>query len=152
MQSVGTLSLQDDEVRDMIIDASDVACVHPAHSAEHALLVLIKSRYSAIPVVDGSGFVAGIISKTMILDRILGLEHIEFEILSTFYVKDVMNQDVPRIRCNETFLRAVQMSIDAPFLCVEDAKGTFAGLFARRGILVLLHKILRHTDKDSEQP
>ncbi|WAH39635.1 CBS domain-containing protein [Alicyclobacillus fastidiosus] len=149
MQSIETLTLQDDEVARMVIDAEDVACVHPAHSAEHALLVLIKSGYSAIPVVASNGVVAGVISKTMILDRILGLERIEFDSLSNFLVQDVMNVDVPRIRQNQSFIRALQISIDAPFLCVEDDDGQFIGLLARRGILALVHNAIRQTKNPS---
>ncbi|WP_188332275.1 cyclic-di-AMP-binding protein CbpB [Alicyclobacillus suci] len=149
MQSIEALTLRDDEVARMIIAAEDVACVHPAHSAEHALLVLIKAGYSAIPVVASSGVVAGIISKTMILDRILGLERIEFDALSDFLVQDVMNVDVPRIRQDQSFIRALQISIDAPFLCVEDDAGQFVGLLARRGILALVHNALRKTKGSS---
>lgn len=145
MQTIETLSLQDDEIWRMIIAASDVACVHPAHSAEHALLVLIKSGYSAIPVVASSGQVVGVISKTLVLDRILGLERIEFDDLSKFTVADVMNTNVPRIGNEETFMRALQMSIEAPFLCVEEQSGLFVGIFARRGILALVHKFLRQS-------
>lgn len=144
MQSVvGTWNLQDDEMKELIIDASDVACVHPQHSAEHALLVLIKSGYATIPVVDSTGRVKGIISKTLILDRILGLERIEFDTLSLFSVNDVMNQQVARIQATDRFFHALQMCIDAPFLCVEDINGLFVGLIARRGILVMLHNFLR---------
>lgn len=144
MLPIESLHLSHEEISRMIIDAKDVACVHPAHSAEHALLVLIKSGYSAIPVVDSAGAVAGVISKTRILDRILGLQRIEFEALSEFKVSDVMNPDVPRIHKDQPFMRALQISIDAPFLCVEDDDGTFIGLFARRGILALLHHAIRH--------
>ncbi|WAH35106.1 cyclic-di-AMP-binding protein CbpB [Alicyclobacillus dauci] len=149
MQSIETLTLQDDEIARLVIDAEDVACVHPAHSAEHALLVLIKSGYSAIPVVASSGIVAGIISKTLILDRILGLQRIEFESLSQFTVEEVMNTDVPRIGDDQTFIRALQLSIDNPFLCVEDSDGQFSGLLARRGILAFLHNLIRQSSRPS---
>lgn len=149
MQSIETLKLQDDDVARIITNSEDVACVHPAHSAEHALLVLIKSGYSAIPVVASSGSVVGIISKTLILDRILGLQKIEFETLSQFTVADVMNTDVPRIQRDQPFMRALQISIDAPFLCVEDDSGQFVGLLARRGILALLYQSTRQKPPQS---
>ncbi|TDY50738.1 CBS domain-containing protein [Alicyclobacillus sacchari] len=143
MASMQEFTLQHEEIARLIIDAEDVACVHPAHSAEHALLVLIKSGYSAIPVVDSAGRVVGIISKTLILDRILGLERIEFEALSQFTVADVMRTDFHRIHHDDTFLRALQMSIDAPFLCVEDDDERFVGLLTRHGILAYLNGIIR---------
>jgi CBS domain-containing protein len=132
----------------MVIDAEDVACVHPAHSAEHALLVLIKSGYSAIPVVASDGKVVGTISKTLILDKILGLERIEFEALSTYTVADAMNPEVARIASDQSFMRALQLSIDWPFLCVENDEGIFTGLMTRRGILALIHHEIQRENRD----
>lgn len=137
------ITLQDEEISRLIIDAEDVACVYPSHGAEHALLVLIKSGYSAIPVIDPQGRVVGVISKTLILDKILGLQRIEFDELSNFTVKDVMREDVHRIHKGDTFLRALQVSIDAPFLCVDDDSGLFVGLLTRHGILAYLHGLIR---------
>lgn len=145
MQSMENLISDDENISRMIINAEDVACVHPAHSAEHALLVLVKSGYSAIPVVSSEGKVVGIISKTLILDRILGLQRIEIERLSEYRVEDVMNPDVARIERDQPFMRALQLSIDAPFLCVENEEGKFVGLFTRRGILAVIHHQLQRS-------
>lgn len=147
MTSIELITLQHEDIARMIIPAEDVACVHPAHAAEHALLVLIKSGYSAIPVLDSESKVVGTISKTLILDRILGLARIEFETLSTFVVEDVMNQSFGRVGQNESFMRTLQMSIDAPFICVEDADGKFSGLLTRHGILAVLYNAMRKGTK-----
>lgn len=149
MTAIELLTLKDEDIARMIIQAQDVACVHPSNAAEHALLVLIKSGYSAIPVVDSDNKVVGIISKTLILDRILGLERIEFETLSTFTVKDVMNVDVHRIREDDSLMRALQMSIDAPFICVENQIGEFSGLLTRHGVLAFLYNVMRQGAKKS---
>lgn len=143
MVPIEQLVLQHEEIRRMIIDSEDVACVHPVHNAEHALLVLIKSGYSAIPVVDHENRVVGMISKTRILDRILGLERIEFELLSSFTVADVMNEEVCRIAEDDKFMHALQLSIDAPFICVETREGQFVGLLTRHGILAFLYNAMR---------
>lgn len=143
MAPIEEITLQDEDIARLIIDAEDVACVHPAHGAEHALLVLIKSGYSSIPVVDSQGRVVGTISKTLILDRILGLQRIEFDALSDFSVQDVMREEVHRVHQTDKFLRALQVSIDAPYLCVEDDSGMFVGLLTRHGILAYLHGVIR---------
>lgn len=142
MLDIVTRELLDAEVQRLIIPARDVACVYEDHSAEHALLVLIKSRYSAVPVLKNSTHVTGIVSKTMILDAILGLERIEFEQLVHHKVITMMNTDIPRIFLNQTIFRALQMTIDHPFLCVENLNGEFEGLFTRRAILALLHQTI----------
>jgi predicted transcriptional regulator len=127
----------------LIIPADNVACVQEDNLAEHALLVLIKSGYSAIPVLNTTGFVTGIISKTMILDAILGLESIEFEKLTVMQVNEVMNRSVPRVQMTTSFLRLLELCIRSPFLCVESLEGSFMGLVTRQAILREIDKYLR---------
>jgi predicted transcriptional regulator len=127
----------------LMISADNVACVQEDNLAEHALLVLIKAGYSAIPVLNARGNVAGIISKTLILDAILGLERIEFEKLSVMKVHEVMNQSVPRVQMTSQFLRLLELCILSPFLCVENATGSFMGLVTRQTILTEIHKSIR---------
>ncbi|MCL6633067.1 MAG: CBS domain-containing protein [Alicyclobacillus herbarius] len=130
-------------IRDLLIPVENVACVQPFNNLEHALLVLIKSGYSAIPVLDTRSHVQGIISKTMILDAILGNERIEFEKLSESTVDQVMQKEVPCIRAQESLLRALELSINRPFLCVVEDGGELLGILTRRALLVLLYKFVR---------
>lgn len=130
-------------VLDLTTDVNKVACVTPENSLEHALLVLVKSGYSAIPVLDRSGVVQGTISKTLILDSILGLERIEFEQLGAGKVEDAMNRDVTRIRVGDGFMRALELAINTPFLCVEDDDGRFVGILTRSSILTRVHRFMR---------
>lgn len=130
-------------VLDMTTDVNRVACVDPENSLEHALLVLVKSGYSAIPVLDRQGLVRGTISKTLILDSILGLERIEFEQLGEGKVQDAMNRDVTRIRVDEGFLRALELLINSPFLCVEDEAGQFLGILTRSAVLSRVHRQMK---------
>ena len=127
----------------LIIPADNVACVQEDNLAEHALLVLIKSGYSAIPVLNTNDIVTGIISKTMILDAILGLESIEFEKLTVMKVHEVMDSSVPRIQMATPFLRILELCIRSPFLCVESESGLFGGIVTRQGILREIDKYLR---------
>lgn len=128
---------------ELMISADDVACVQEDNLTEHALLVLIKAGYSAIPVLNTQSNVTGIISKTMILDAILGLERIEFEKLAELKVHEVMNRAVPRVQITSPFLHLLELCIRSPFLCVENASGSFMGLVTRQTILSEIHKYLR---------
>lgn len=130
-------------VADVMTDESRVACVRLEHPLQHALLILIKSGYSAVPVLDVRGHVAGTIRKTRILDRILGLERIEFERLDEYVVRDALNPEVPRLRPDAPFVEAVQRLIDAPFTCVEAPDGAFLGIVTRRAVLAQLHPFVR---------
>ena len=142
-EDIRQLRLNHPDLARLIIPASDVAGVYEDNHAEHALLVLIKSGYSAVPVFKTSTNVTGVISKTLILDAILGLERIEFEALDSHHVVDLMNREVPRIKQSDTLMKALQTSIDAPFLCVTDEAGEFVGMLTRRGILAYLHQVIR---------
>ncbi|ASN05920.1 cyclic-di-AMP-binding protein CbpB [Virgibacillus necropolis] len=135
---MGTLKdkqLTDIIVNDLLISSEKVAHVQLNNPLEHALLVLVKSGYSAIPVLDSSYKLVGTIGKTVILNQILGLERIEFEKLSTMRVEEVMNRDIPCLEKNDTFLNVLKAVIDYPFLCVADQEGYFDGIVTRRAIL-----------------
>ncbi|BBW96867.1 cyclic-di-AMP-binding protein CbpB [Geobacillus icigianus] len=145
-------------VKPFLISADKVAHVQPENYLDHALLVLTKTGYSAIPVLDTSYKLQGLISITMIMDAILGLERIEFERLETMKVEDVMNRNIPRLRLTDSLTKAIGLIVNHPFVCVENDDGYFAGIFTRREILKQLNKQLhksnggRKTDrKEAEQ-
>ncbi|MBE6183569.1 cyclic-di-AMP-binding protein CbpB [Heyndrickxia ginsengihumi] len=143
------ISLQSHEflepkIIDFMIPSEKVAHVQMSNSLEHALLVLTKSGYSSIPVLDPQYKLHGLISSALITDSILGLERIEFEKLTDKKVEDVMNKNIPRIQINDNFEKALGLLIDHPFLCVEDQDGFFAGIFTRR---TLLKELNHHVHK-----
>ncbi|WP_050614618.1 cyclic-di-AMP-binding protein CbpB [Bacillus testis] len=125
-----------------VISAEKVAHVQIANNLEHGLLVLTKSGYTAIPVLDPHFKLYGLISSPMILDKILGLERIEFEKLEELKVSDVMNADIPRLRMTDTVKVGLEMMIDHPFVCVEDENGIFEGILTRRALLKEFQKQL----------
>jgi predicted transcriptional regulator len=143
--------IQNEVFAKLIMPAQNVACVEDKNSAEHALLVLIKTRYSAIPVLSGRNRVVGTISKTIILDAILGLERIEVERLADLQVGNLMNTHVPAIQPTDTVRKAVQLSINQPFLCLVE-NDNFAGLVTRRALLAHIFEQTKvHSSKFSEK-
>lgn len=82
MISLQSYQFMDPKISNYIISSEKVAHVQLGNSLEHALLVLTKSGYSAIPVLDARFRLHGLISSSMITESILGLERIEFEKLS----------------------------------------------------------------------
>lgn len=138
----------ENEIKELMIPHEKVAHVQLGNPLEHALLVLIKSGYSAIPVLDSSYKLKGQISKALILDSILGLERIELERLSEKNVEDVMDPKIPWLNSNATFSKALAMSINHPFICIIDEDKSFAGILTRRSILALVNRYFR---KDTKQ-
>jgi|SRR5699024_5442414 len=122
-------------VADLMISADKVAHVQLNNPLEHALLVLVKSGYSAVPVLDTSYKLVGTIGKTVILNQIIGLERFEGEKLSETYVHEVINKDIPILKKEDTLLNGLNNVINYPFVCVVDENGYFAGILTRRAIL-----------------
>lgn len=132
-------------VGDLMISSEKVAHVQMNNPLEHALLVLVKSGYSAVPVLDSSSKFVGTIGKTVILNEILGLERFEVERLSELTVKDVMKTDIPLLTKNHTFTDGLKEVINIPFVCVVDDDGYFDGILTRRAILKELRKYIYTT-------
>ncbi|ASK63648.1 hypothetical protein CFK37_16530 [Virgibacillus phasianinus] len=135
MSTLKDKQLTDITVEDLLIPSEKVAHVQLNNPLEHALLVLVKSGYSAVPVLDSSYKLVGTIGKTVILNQILGLERFEFEKLSKMRVEEIMHTDIPCLRRNDSFLAALKAVIDFPFICVADTDGYFDGIVTRRAIL-----------------
>ncbi|MDF2945794.1 MAG: hypothetical protein K0S51_473 [Bacillales bacterium] len=130
-------------ISDILIPADKVAHVQIGNSIEHALLVLTKSGYSMVPVLDLEYKLHGLISSAMVLDSIFGLERVEFERLSSIKVEDVMNKDIPRLNLDSQFQNGLLTVIDNAFVCVENSEGTFEGILTRREILKKINKEVR---------
>lgn len=129
------------QISDYIISVEKVAHVQVGNNLEHALLVLTKSGYSAIPVLDARFRLHGLISSAMITESVLGLERIEFEKISDKKVEDVMATNFPKVFVNDHIEKALNLLIDHPFLCVVDEEGFFEGIFTRRALLKELKEI-----------
>lgn len=129
-------------IADFIISAEKVAHVQIGNNAEHALLVLTKTGYSSIPVLDAQDRLKGLLSMRGVTDSILGLAHIEYERLPDIKVDDIMKTDLKTIRQTDRFQRALDLLIDNNFLCVVDDEGVFAGILTRRVLLKEFKKFI----------
>jgi predicted transcriptional regulator len=144
------VSLQRDEflehkIKDLLILSDKVAHVQIGNNLEHALLVLTKTGYTAVPVLDPYYKLHGLISTTGILDSILGLERIEFEQLEKMKVEQVMNNSIPRLNLNDSLEEGLKLVVDHPFVCVENNEQVFEGILTRRSILKLLKNDLERS-------
>lgn len=147
MISLPSKDFLDTPIEDYIISSEKVAHVQVGNSAEHALLVLTKTGYSAIPVLDSKYRFRGLINAQRITDAILGLDHIEYERLSDIRVEEIMEKDLPLIHINERFQKALDMVINQNFLCIVDDEEMFMGILTRRVVLKQLKKQLYQLKK-----
>ena len=142
MISMSSKHLLDLPIADFIISSEKVAHVQSGNSAEHALLVLTKTGYSSIPVLDIKYRLIGLLSTKMITESILGLERIEYEKLEHIKVDEVMDTNVAYVKNTDTFRKALDLVINHAFICVIDEDGTFFGILTRRVILKQLKKYI----------
>lgn len=127
----------------LMVPSERVAHVQVGNSLEHALLVLTKSGYTAIPVLDPHYKLYGLISTPIIMESILGLERIEYEKLEQTRVEEIMNKTIPHLKIDASMQRTIELLVDHPFLCVENDDGLFEGIITRRAVLHLLNNALR---------
>ena len=147
MLSINNRELLDMPIKDFVICSEKVAHVQIGNNAEHALLVLTRTGYSSIPVLDVKYRLQGLLSIKMITEAILGLERIEYDRLANIKVDDVMEKEVVYLKITDTFKRALDLVINHAFLCVVDEEGTFVGIMTRRVILKQLKKYIYLNDK-----
>ncbi|WP_067730063.1 cyclic-di-AMP-binding protein CbpB [Oceanobacillus damuensis] len=140
MSLIKDKQLADISINELLIPSEKVAHVQLNNPLEHALLVLVKSGYSAVPVLDAKYKFVGIIGKTVILNQILGLESFEIEKLSEMKVKEVMNTEIPTLTRENSILDGLNAVIDHPFVCLVDQEGYFDGILTRRSILKEIKK------------
>lgn len=126
-------------IRELMIPSEKVAHVQVGNSLEHALLVLTKSGYTAIPVLDPHYKLHGLISMSIIMESILGLERIEYEKLEQKPVQKVMKKEIPRLKINASMSYTLELLVNHSFLCVEDDEGFFEGIITRSSVLQLLN-------------
>lgn len=138
-------------IQDLMIPSERVAHVQIGNNLEHALLVLTKSGYTAIPVLDPHYKLHGLISTPIIMDSILGLERIEFEKLEEKKVEEVMNKTVPRVKTSASMKKCLELLVNHPFLCLETEDTIFEGILPRSTVLNQLNKHIRTSIKKSHK-
>jgi predicted transcriptional regulator len=134
-------------IEELMIPSERVAHVQIGNNLEHALLVLTKSGYTAIPVLDPQYKLHGLISTPIIMDSILGLERIEFEKLENKRVEEVMKSSIPRVKVTDSIYTCLDLLVNQPFLCVETEEGYFEGILPRSTVLNQLNKIVKRFKK-----
>lgn len=137
-------------IQQLMIPSERVAHVQLGNNLEHALLVLTKSGYTAIPVLDPHYKLHGLISTPIIMDSILGLERIEFEQLEQKRVEEVMKKSIPRVKITASMNTCLEILVNHPFLCVETEEGYFEGILPRSTVLNQLNKLVRRFKKNDK--
>ncbi|MGO2722834.1 MAG: cyclic-di-AMP-binding protein CbpB [Lactobacillus sp.] len=125
--------LIEDKAGAFLIPASRIACVQVDNPLYHAFLVLTKDHYAKIPVLDHQQRVVGLLSLSMITDKMLKNTEISTEPLNQLTVQTVMQTHFATINFAQTTLEAqLHLLINNAFLPVVNDRGVFQGLLTRR--------------------
>ena len=88
-----------------LIPASLVASVNVTNTLDHAFLLLTKNHYAKIVVVDNDNHYRGLISLSMITDRLIETAKINVENLHRYRVGDVCRRMLRRLPTPTTWRR-----------------------------------------------
>lgn len=143
-----TDDLKNITIGELMIPGDKVAHVQIGNNLEHALLVLTKTGYTAIPVLDPTFKLHGLIGMNLIMDNIFGLERIEFEKLEDMKVEEVMNTEIPRLNLEDSLEKGLDLVVNHPFVCVQNNENVFEGIFTRRAILKQLKKRMNRKNEN----
>lgn len=135
MLNVTEFDLSEKQVQDYMIDSDKVASVQSNNPLEHALLVLTKTGYNAVPVLGFEGEFLGLISKSHIIEEMFGLDQIDVQLLDGKKVEDLMDKEVKTLKLDDTLERALHLLIDDNFVCVVDQRNAMQGILTRRQLL-----------------
>lgn len=148
MLSPAIQKLIEEKSGSFLIPASRIAFVQNDNPLYHAFMILTKVQYSKIPVLDNKQRVVGLLSLSMITDKMMTSDDITIEPLSTLKVEDVMQKDFDKINFVQTELeRQLHLLVDNNFLPVVDDKGVFQGLLTRREWIKTFNYIAHNLDE-----
>lgn len=124
-----------------LIPAENVANVMCGNPLNHAMLVLSQVKYSKIPVLDKDDHLAGLLSLSDVVEKMLELNAINIEKVDDYKVSDVMEVNVPVIEEDWDLEEVLHLLVDASFLPVVDENQIFKGIVTRKELL----KAVNHT-------
>lgn len=129
-----------------IIPANIVANVMVNNDCEHAFLVLTKIGYSKIPVLDKDQHLCGLLSLSMITEKMLDTDHIAPENLRRMKVKDVMQTDFRVVEDPDDLDEVMHLLVDDSFVPVVSDERTFTGIITRRELLKRVNYLAHNFD------
>lgn len=120
---------------EFIIPAEKNIIIEESNTLMHAFLILTKSGYAKIPVVNAKNCVTGLISLSMITEQMLETDEINGDNLNQKLVQDVMQTDFKVIKLTDDLDRQLHLLVDNAFLPVVDENGVFQGILTRRELI-----------------
>lgn len=137
-----------DDNRDIVKASSEVAVVHPSNSLDHVILVLTADQYTVVPVIDNDSKLLGKISMTKIIQSVIGDTEIEFDKLSEYKVKDIIDESYYRVTEDFILEDVLNMLVKTSFVFVVDKEGIFKGIITRSTLLKGLNKMAHNIEQD----
>jgi len=128
------------EIGSLIVPVENVITIKSNWNLEKALSKLMESGWSSVPVLNEENEVAGVISKSEILEY-ARMEKVPYYLdFRRKFVHDAMKQNIPMLS-DDTILRyGIELLVDWPYLPIINHDRKFIGILTRRSILDYLLK------------
>ncbi|MDO4432934.1 MAG: cyclic-di-AMP-binding protein CbpB [Aerococcaceae bacterium] len=134
-------------IKELMIEADNVANVISTHTLNNALLILTQVKYSWIPVLSPKSKLLGLINMSGIINGVTTLDSIEMERLDELKVADIELTEAPTVTEDTSLERILQLLTDYNFVCMVSAENIFMGIITRRTLLKKLVHLLHNLDE-----
>lgn len=128
--------------------ADEVAVVGHDNTLSHALLLMTSNKYSVVPVIDKKSRMKGLISMPLIIAAIMDIQDVQFDKLDDILVKEVMDNDFPKVNEDFELEDVLRMLIHHAFISVIDEEGVLIGIITRQEILTGTNRIVHNFENE----
>lgn len=130
-----------------LIESERVASVLDKHPLSHAFLILTKVKYSKIPVLNERDELVGFIGLADIVNQMLSIEGVDFNLLEGKVVADAMDTEVRSVSTIDDIELLLHLAVDYSFIPIKDEENRFIGIVTRRELFKAVNHLL-HTFDD----
>ncbi|MGX7031000.1 cyclic-di-AMP-binding protein CbpB [Vagococcus zengguangii] len=131
-----------------LIESERVASVLDKHPLSHAFLILTKVKYSKIPVLNSQDELVGFIGLADIVNQMLAIDGVDFNLLEGKIVADVMEKEVRSVSTIDDIELLLHLAVDHSFIPVRDEQNRFLGIVTRRELLKAVNHLLHTLDDE----
>ncbi|MCB5018352.1 CBS domain-containing protein [Streptococcus mutans] len=134
-------------LKDALTPAEELAIFIDTHKTDHVMLLLANNGFSRVPVLTKDKKYVGTISMSDIV-KYQKEEGVDNEKLAALDISYMTNGSYATVSPNVDLTEVMHKLVDANFLPVVEADGTFLGIITRKTILKALNNLLHEFTND----
>ncbi|EMB67414.1 hypothetical protein SMU26_02810 [Streptococcus mutans 3SN1] len=134
-------------LKNALTPAEELAIFIDTHKTDHVMLLLANNGFSRVPVLTKDKKYVGTISMSDIV-KYQKEEGVDNEKLAALDISYMTNGSYATVSPNADLTAVMHKLVDANFLPVVEADGTFLGIITRKTILKALNNLLHEFTND----